>query len=156
MKKVFLAIGSNLGDREKTITMAIKKLEENVAIIVKKKSSLLVTKPYGNIDQPDFLNGVIEIETSLTPKNLLTFLMNIEEQLGRERKGHWSARTIDLDIIFYDDLIFNEDNLIIPHKDMHNRSFVLEPLREIAPDFIHPILEKTVEDLYNNLRIRKS
>lgn len=155
MNKVFLAIGSNLGEREKTIEFAINKLAENPAIIIKKKSSLLETKPYGNTAQPDFLNGIIEIETSLTPRNLLKYLMQIETLLGRTRKEHWGARTIDLDIIFYSNLVLQENDLTIPHADMQNRSFVLEPLLELAPDFIHPILQKTVIDLYNDLTLEK-
>lgn len=155
MRKVFVAVGSNLGEREKNIQTAIKKLAEHPEIIVQKKSLLLETKPYGNTKQPDFLNGVVEITTTLSPKNLLAYLMQIEKSLGRERKEHWGARTIDLDIIFYDDLVIQVDDLAIPHIDMQNRLFVLGPLLEIAPDFMHPILQKTVLDLYNNLALEK-
>jgi len=148
--KVFIAIGSNLGDRMKNIEVALKKMEDYGLRIIK-KSSIIETEPYGFKEQGKFLNGVILIETDLDPFDLLNLLLNIEKEMGRERKIRWGPRNIDLDIIFYDDLVINTDNLKIPHPDAHNRTFVMGPLSEIDPDFVHPVLNKKVKDIYLKL-----
>jgi len=148
--KAFIAIGSNLGDRMKNIEIALKKMEDYGLRIIK-KSSIIETEPYGFKEQGKFLNGVILIETDLDPFELLNLLLNIEKEMGRERKIRWGPRNIDLDIIFYDDLIINTDNLKIPHPDAHNRTFVMGPLSEIDPDFVHPVLNKKVKDIYLEL-----
>ena len=150
MHKAFIAIGSNLGDRMKNIEIALKKMEDYGLRIIK-KSSIIETEPYGFKEQGKFLNGVILIETDLDPFELLNLLLNIEKEMGRERKIRWGPRNIDLDIIFYDDLIINTDNLKIPHPDAHNRTYVMGPLSEIDPDFVHPVLNKKVKDIYLEL-----
>jgi len=104
------------------------------------------------LDQDSFLNGVAKIETNLTPEDLIKELLLIEKQLDRVRERRWGPRTIDLDIIFYDDLIINEKDLVIPHKDMENREFVLKPLCDIDENFIHPVLKKSIRELYDRLK----
>lgn len=144
---VYLAVGSNLGDKEEYIRQGIWKLQKHPQICVERVSELLVTEPYGGVAQDEFLNGAIRIKTLLTPKELLTELHQIEAEAGRERKVHWGPRTLDLDIIFYDKLVYEDDELIMPHIDMQNRYFVLKPLSEIAPNMRHPILGKTVSEM---------
>jgi dihydroneopterin aldolase/2-amino-4-hydroxy-6-hydroxymethyldihydropteridine diphosphokinase len=149
--QVFLSIGSNIGEKEAYLNQAVKELEEHPAIFVKKVSDFLVTKPYGGVEQDDFLNGCLEIETVLWPEELLDAMHKIEQHAGRTREIHWGPRTLDLDILFYDDLIMNTKDLIIPHKEIALRDFVLVPLAQIAPDFMHPVLEKTVVQLKEEL-----
>ncbi len=153
-KRVFIAIGSNLGDREENIIDAINLLIAN-GVDVKNISSIIETKPYGNVKQPDFLNCVVDAYTALPPRMLLETLKAIEKQLGRTRTIHWGPRTIDLDIIFYDELVIDTSDLKIPHPDMQNRLFVLEPLNQLAPNFVHPVLNKTVRELLVELRSKK-
>ena len=148
--RVFIAIGSNLGNTEKNILDAINDLIEE-GIDVKKVSSIIETEPYGVEEQPKFLNCVVECFTTLSPKELLTLLLDIERRLGRVRTLRWGPRTIDLDIIFYDDLVIDEPDLKIPHPDMQNRFFVLKPLSKIAGDFVHPVFKKTVKELLEDL-----
>ena len=150
--RVYLAVGSNLGDREKYIRDGIKELEKNQAVRILKASELLSTKPYGGVEQEDFLNGALEIETLLMPSEFLEELHRIEALADRKRLVHWGPRTLDLDIIFYDDWVYADKNLMIPHVDMQNRTFVLEPLCQIAPYMVHPILHKTVRQLLEELR----
>lgn len=153
-ERVFIAIGSNLGDREENIIDAINLLIAN-GVDVKNISSIIETKPYGNVKQPDFLNCVVDAYTALPPRMLLETLKAIEKQLGRTRTIHWGPRTIDLDIIFYDELVIDTPDLKIPHPDMQNRLFVLEPLNQLAPNFVHPVLNKTVRELLVELRSKK-
>ena len=141
---VYLSVGSNMGDREKYISDAMDELRKITQIKLVKTSSLMITKPYGGVSQDDFVNGAIHIRTLFNPNELLDILHRIEAKAGRERKIHWGPRTLDLDIVFYDKLIYEDDDLIIPHVDMHNRYFVLKPLSEIIPNYRHPILQKTV------------
>ena len=150
MHNVFIAIGTNLGDKEENIRQSIKKMEQNNIHIIK-KSNVYKTMPYGYKNQPVFLNCVVQAETMLSPEELLYVLLSIEKQMGRKRKIHWGPRIIDLDIIFYDNLIINSSNLKIPHPDMQNREFVLKPLCDIAPNFVHPVLHKTVKELLKEL-----
>ena len=148
----YIAYGSNLGDSRAIIADAIDKISDNPAIRLTKKSSTIITKPYGNItDQPDFHNGCIEIETYLSPEALLDYLHSIENAAGRTREIHWGPRTLDLDIILYGDMIINTESLTVPHIDMQNRIFVLKPLCEIAPYAYHPGLKKTVNSLLSAL-----
>ena len=118
---------------------------------VEKVSGFITTPPYGVTDQPDFLNGCLRMKTLYYPKELLRELNRIEKEAGRERIIHWGPRTLDLDIIFYDDLISQDDDLCIPHVEMHKRSFVLEPLEEIAPYKRHPGNGKTVRQMVEEL-----
>lgn len=141
--RAVVALGSNLGDREKYIKDAVNTLNEG-SNEVEHMSDLIETKPYGNTNQDNFLNGVLVMKTLLSPNELLQFLHNIEQMAGRERKEHWGPRTLDLDIIFYDNIIMNTETLSIPHIDMENREFVLRPLAQLMPYYRHPVFGKTV------------
>lgn len=143
----YIAMGSNMGDRKKYLDDAINSLDNLSCVRVGKTSNYIETLPYGEVVQDDFLNACIQIETLYTPKELLDCLHDIESQAGRERKIHWGPRTLDLDIIFYDDLVMSTEELIIPHVQMHLRDFVLVPLAQIAPWVRHPILGLTVAEL---------
>ena len=147
----YIALGSNIGDSEAYLKEAIDKLDHLSTSQVEKVSSFLVTAPYGVTDQPDFLNGCLKLQTLLYPEELLRELNRIEQEAGRERIIHWGPRTLDLDIIFYDDLICEEDDLCIPHIEMHKRCFVLKPLEEIAPYKRHPVTGKTVREMLGEL-----
>ena len=151
--RVYLSVGSNLGDRRAYIQGAIDALRANPQVRMGKISPLLETKPYGGVEQDDFLNGALEIETLLSPDELLEELHRIESAAGRERLVRWGPRTLDLDILFYDKLVYEDEQLIIPHIDLENRRFVLEPLCAIAPNLRHPILQKTVSGLLKELDI---
>ena len=153
MPIAFIGIGSNLGNRIENCIRAVEEISNFARITV--ISSIYETEPVDKKDQPDFTNCAIEIETSLSPFDLLTFLRSVENVIGRERIEKWGPRIIDLDIIFYDNLLIETDELIIPHPRAHLRRFVLEPLSEIAPDFIHPNLKISVSELLNNLRDMK-
>ncbi|WP_417088327.1 2-amino-4-hydroxy-6-hydroxymethyldihydropteridine diphosphokinase [Megamonas funiformis] len=153
--EAFVAFGSNLGDKEKFIDEAIEALSNLPQINIVAISDKIVTEPYGNVEQDVFLNGVMKIETLLSADELLQILQKVEEHAGRERKIHWGPRTLDLDIIFYDDDIISEDDLIVPHPDMKNRDFVLKPLMQIAPYKLHPVYRKTISDMYVELMAKK-
>lgn len=153
--EAFVAFGSNLGDKEKFIDEAIEALSNLPQINIVAISDKIVTEPYGNVEQDVFLNGVMKIETLLPADELLQILQKVEEHAGRERKIHWGPRTLDLDIIFYDDDIISEDDLIVPHPDMKNRDFVLKPLMQIAPYKLHPVYRKTISDMYADLMDKK-
>lgn len=153
--EAFVAFGSNLGDKEKFIDEAIEALSNLPQINIVAISDKIVTEPYGNVEQDVFLNGVMKIETLLSADELLQILQKVEEHAGRERKIHWGPRTLDLDIIFYDDDIISEDDLIVPHPDMKNRDFVLKPLMQIAPYKLHPVYRKTISDMYAELMAKK-
>jgi 2-amino-4-hydroxy-6-hydroxymethyldihydropteridine diphosphokinase len=146
MSTVFLGMGSNIGNREKHCQKALELLRE-YGLNVVKQSSLHETEPWGNKEQPKFLNMAVEIETSLSPRALLGVLKKIEDDMGREIADKWGPRIIDLDILLYDDIILNEMDIVIPHPYMHEREFVLRPLSEIASDKLHPVLKKRVGDL---------
>lgn len=150
----FVAIGSNMGEKESYIENGIRELAAMPEIRVEKVSDLIVTKPYGGVEQDDFVNGAIKLRTLLTPNELLDALHEVEKHANRERLVHWGPRTLDLDIIFYDDLVYEEDDLIIPHVDMANRDFVLKPLLDLCPNKRHPILGQTIAQLYGKLEVR--
>lgn len=151
LKKAYLLLGSNLGNREQYLSNAIDAINKNVGSIYL-KSSIYETEAWGKTDQPGFLNLAIAIETRLTPIQLLESVLHIEADLGRVRHEKWGARMIDIDIIFYEDQIVNDENiLIIPHPEMQNRKFVLEPLAEIAPNFIHPIFKRSILQMLKTL-----
>ncbi len=145
---VYLGLGSNVGDREEYIEQALFLLEKNSGIEVLKHSSNCETQAEGGKSQPPFLNAVVAIKTKLAPHTLLDVLQEIEAALGREREIEWGPRTMDIDILLYDKEIVSDDKLQIPHPLMHERLFVLMPLREIAPHLMHPVLEKSVEALF--------
>ena len=149
--RAFIALGSNVGDREAHLQFGIEKLNEAKGCKVVKVSSFINTKPYGNVEQDDFLNGALELETLLSPSELLCLLKGIEDKRERVRDKRWGPRTLDLDIIFFDDLIFSDEKLRVPHIDAHRRDFVLSPIAEIAPNYFHPILHKTVSELLEEL-----
>lgn len=143
----YIGLGSNLGEKRKNLLRAIQLLNQISGIKVTKKSSFYLTTPVGYIAQPDFLNAVVEIETNLTPNQLLTQLLQLEKILGRIRQKKWGPRIIDLDILLYNDKVIRQKHLIIPHPQMHRRLFVLEPLVEIAPQLRHPVLHHTMTEL---------
>lgn len=145
--KVYLGLGSNLGERRKNIEDSLTLLRENPSIEVKKVSTLIETEPEGMKKQPLFLNGVAEIETELSPLLLLKLLKSVERALGRKSARRWGPRTIDLDILLYGDLIVDNDKLKIPHPLLTERDFVLAPLKEIAPEVVHPLLGKRIRDI---------
>ena len=149
----YVALGSNLGDKEANLRKALELLEERGVEVVK-TSSFICTEPYGVTDQPQFLNGVCEVRTSLVPLALLHTLLEIEQEMGRVRLRHWGERNIDLDLLLYEDVVIDTPELKLPHPDMQNRDFVLLPLAEIAPELVHPILQKSIEEL-SNLYISK-
>ena len=150
--KVFLGLGSNLGDRKRYLDTAIEELGRDSAITIKKISSFIETEPYGPVEQPDFLNGVVEIETTLEADELLSIINDIEQEAGRERIIHWGPRTLDIDILFFDNCVINTERLTIPHPEMHKRDFVLIPMNEIAPYVYHPTLMKNVSQMLDDLR----
>ena len=143
--RVFIALGSNLGDREKNLGAAILLLSS--FILVQKISPIYETEPWGFKDQPSFLNQVLEGLTRFKPITLLKRLKSIEKKLGRKPGIRYGPRLIDLDILFYDDLILDEPGLAIPHPRLHERSFVLVPLENIAPCLVHPVLNQTIHEL---------
>lgn len=149
---VYLGIGSNLGDREGYLDYAVDQLNKDDYIKVNKVSTYIVTKPYGNVEQDDFLNGCLEIETLYDPEALLAVVNDIEKGAGRKRVIHWGPRTLDIDILLYDRDIIMEENLTVPHLEMARRAFVLEPLCEIAPYAYHPGYNRTVLELLDMLR----
>ncbi len=148
----YLGLGSNLGNREENIKNAISKLSSDPDILIEKRSSMIETKPYGNNDQPDFINSAIEIDTDLPPEKLLSKCLVVENELGRKRNEKWGSRIIDIDILFFGNHIINLQKLTVPHPDLHNREFVLRSLNEICPDFIHPVLDKSIKEIYLELK----
>ena len=151
MAIVYLSLGSNIGDRVGYVQQATSLLGacENINIV--STSSFYETEPWGMESENWFVNAVIQITTTLEPEQLLAECQRIENQLGRKRTDkniEYSDRTIDIDIIFYDNIIINTPTLTIPHKHFHRRVFMLIPMLEIAPDFVHPFFGKTVENLY--------
>lgn len=150
--RAFVAFGSNLGDREKNIQTALDSLESRQDIRLIKKSSIIETEPWGYADQDSFLNGVVEIETTLSPADLMTLLLNTEQLLKRERVIHWGPRTLDLDILFYDRLVCDDPHVTLPHPRIKDRLFVLEPMAEIAPWYIHPVSGKSMTELMEELK----
>ena len=154
MVEACIAFGSNIGNREANISTALRILKQKIKII--KTSSLFETKPMYLENQNWFLNGVVIIETEIKPKELLGVLKRIEKQMGRKEVERNGPRIIDLDILFYKNLIMNEDNLRIPHPKIQERAFVLVPLAEIEPDFVHPVYKKNIAQLLSELKYDKS
>lgn len=152
MQKIaYIALGSNIGNRQKNLEIALDKISKINTIT--KQSAIHETKPVDYHDQPKFLNMAIEIETKLSPSELLKKLQEIENKIGRTRSIKKGPRIIDLDILLYNNEIIDKPNLKIPHPAMHQRSFVLDPLSEIAPKIKHPVLNKTINELRKNRKI---
>lgn len=153
MSVAFLSLGSNKGDRLSHIQQAVNFLSQDNSIEVRATSSFYETEPWGKKDQPWFVNAVIAIRTDLSPVELLRVCQNIEATLGRNRTNeeHWGERAIDIDILFYDDLIFSNEILTIPHKYVHKRAFALVPMLEIKAGYVHPVLKKTIEEIHQEL-----
>ncbi|MGB2630852.1 MAG: 2-amino-4-hydroxy-6-hydroxymethyldihydropteridine diphosphokinase [Candidatus Omnitrophota bacterium] len=151
MAIIFAGIGSNIGDKKANLDEAIKRLEEEEEIRITAKSSFYETRPVGGPRQEDYLNGVIKIETSLSPESCLVVFKAIEKDMGRVPAGRSHPRAIDLDILFYEDLVMETGELAIPHPRLQERYFVLRGLAEIAPDAVHPVLGKTVRELYEGI-----
>lgn len=144
---VYIALGSNIGERKSYLDGAVRAFDQLADMDVVNVSSYYETAPYGMTEQDDFLNACLKLRTLLEPEELLETLHEIEQAAGRERTVHWGPRTLDLDIIFYDDRILESEDLCIPHVEMHKRKFVLEPLHEIAPYKRHPVYGKTVREM---------
>lgn len=147
-----LGLGSNLGDREQYLKTAVDQLSKDDYIKVKKVSSYIETEPYGPVDQPDFLNAAVLVETLYTAEELLMVTSDIEQDAKRERIIHWGPRTLDIDILLFDNEIISTERLTVPHKEMHLRDFVLRPADEIAPYLMHPVFMKTIHQLLEELR----
>ena len=148
LQTTYLLLGSNLGNSEEILEKAMMAIESQIGKIIL-RSKYYETAPWGVVNQPNYLNIAIAVDTLLQPADLLKQTQNIEEILGRVRKEKWGARLIDIDIIFYGNKIVEKPDLIIPHPLMQERNFVLVPLQEIAPDFVHPVFKKSIQVLYN-------
>ena len=140
--RAYIGLGSNMGDREEYLKQAIIAIDSLEDVRVCQQASIRETEPYGYLDQDPFLNTVISLETLLEPEELLAKMMQIEKEAGRTREIHWGPRTLDLDILLYDDQVLTSPDLIIPHPGIEKRSFVLDPLCEIVPYEVHPLLKK--------------
>lgn len=150
--EVILSIGSNVGDKKGFLDMAVATLENDDNCKDLAVSRYMESKPYGGVDQDDFLNGAIKLFTIYSPYELLTVINEIEAVAGRERRVHWGPRTLDIDIVLYDDLVISDEKLVIPHFDMCNREFVLRPVAELVPHKLHPVSKKTMQELYKELK----
>jgi 2-amino-4-hydroxy-6-hydroxymethyldihydropteridine diphosphokinase len=155
--RAFIGLGSNIEPRLDYLRAAMNALAE-LGVVVS-VSGIYETAPVGGVPQNDFLNAVVELSTTLDPINLVQHLKAIESQIGRIERPRWHEREIDLDLIFYGDTIMRIPGLTIPHPELHNRAFVLVPMMEIVPNFVHPVFERTVSDLFNSveaLDVRKT
>jgi 2-amino-4-hydroxy-6-hydroxymethyldihydropteridine diphosphokinase len=146
MNKVFLLIGGNMGDRLQNLHQAIALLSAACGPVIQ-QSAVYETAAWGKTDQAAFLNQALVLSTSLTPQELITTILSVEEKMGRLRMEKNGPRVIDIDIIFYNEVVMHEPHLTIPHPQLQNRRFVLVPLNEIAPGYVHPVLHKTVTEL---------
>jgi 2-amino-4-hydroxy-6-hydroxymethyldihydropteridine diphosphokinase len=151
MSKVLVGVGSNLGDREFLIRKAVEAMRDLPRTLVVRVSSLYDTDPVGEVDQPAFLNAVVWLETTLLPRELLWQLLLIEKRMGRVRSQRWGPRPIDLDLLFYDDRTIEEPDLTVPHPEATSRAFVLMPLLELDPEFVHPITGESIKKLIKRL-----
>ncbi len=148
----YLGLGTNLGDKQGYITKAIQKISSLENVETLRTSKVITTLPFGKIDQPDFLNCVIKVKTSLKPEVLMQKCFDIENQLGRVKEEKWGPRTIDIDMLFYEDMVIKTKLLVLPHPELHKREFVLTSLNELCPDFIHPVLKKTIKNIFLELK----
>ncbi|MFW6456837.1 MAG: 2-amino-4-hydroxy-6-hydroxymethyldihydropteridine diphosphokinase [Planctomycetota bacterium] len=147
----YIGLGSNIGNRQKTLDDALESLDNRPNINVMTASSYIETNPVGGPPQGSYLNAAAELNTSLAPEDLLKALHDVEQEFGRTREQHWGPRTLDLDLLLYEQKVLKTDTLLLPHPRMHNRWFVLMPLNEIAPNAIHPVLDKSVRDMLNDV-----
>lgn len=145
--RTYIALGSNMGDKLMYLENAVEAIKNDVSCRLLRISDIILTEPYGPVEQEDFLNGCIMVDTLYTPSELLRFLQKLENDANRTREVHWGPRTLDLDILLYDDLVTEDDELVIPHPEMHKRAFVLEPLNQIAPNVVHPLLKQRIRDM---------
>ncbi|MFN0047668.1 MAG: 2-amino-4-hydroxy-6-hydroxymethyldihydropteridine diphosphokinase [Cytophagales bacterium] len=145
-QEAYLGLGSNLGDKKENIEKACNLISSEISQIIG-FSSFYQTEPWGNSDQAEYLNRVVRIFTDLEPGYLLAQLHKIEDQLGRIRDEKWGARTIDIDLLYYGHFVIDRDDLIIPHPELIERNFVLEPLTEMAPNYLHPVFQLTNREL---------
>ena len=150
-QRAFVALGSNMGDKEANLKEAIEKMQAK-GIRILKESSILTTEPWGGVEQDCFANQIVEVETWLPAPVLLETLLTIESEMGRVREVHWGPRLIDLDLLFVEDQVVYTDDLILPHPYVSERLFVLESLQEIAPYFVHPTLKQPIRNLYDDLK----
>lgn len=151
-RRTYIACGSNMGDREIYLNNAVESFRKDHKCNIVRVSEWMETTAYGGVEQADFLNGVIALDTIYTPEELLERIHEIEKSQGRERLAHWGPRTLDLDILLYEGCVMDTPELTIPHKDMANRDFVLKPLMQIAPYERHPVLDKSVLQMYEDVR----
>jgi 2-amino-4-hydroxy-6-hydroxymethyldihydropteridine diphosphokinase len=157
MSRVFIGIGSNQGDRFMLISQAVKLLSAVGGMQVTRLATIIETEPVGGPPQPPFLNTVVEADTARTPQELLAALKDIERRLGRTSSSvRWAPRPIDLDLLLYDDRIINDADLVIPHPRLHERGFVLEPLAQLSPELIHPVLKEPIAALRDRATVRLS
>lgn len=154
--RVYLSLGSNIGNKRKNLLEAIRKIGELENIEVVKSSTILETEPFGYLEQDNFLNACLEVKTLMTAQEFLKEILQIELDMGRVREIKWGPRIIDIDILFYDKEIIEEDNLAVPHPWICEREFVLDPLSEIAPNYIHPLEKKTITMLARKLKEREA
>ncbi|STO31962.1 Bifunctional folate synthesis protein [Fusobacterium necrogenes] len=150
--KIYLSLGSNMGDKQANLLEAIKRIGNLESTEIVKSSRMLETEPFGYLEQDNFLNACLEIKTLMTAQEFLKEILQIELDMGRVRELKWGPRIIDIDILFYDKEIIEEDNLVVPHPWICEREFVLEPLAEIAPNYIHPLEKKTISILDKKLK----
>ena len=154
--RVYLSLGSNIGNKRKNLLEAIRKIGELENTEVVKSSTILETEPFGYLEQDNFLNACLEVKTLMTAQEFLKEILQIELDMGRVREIKWGPRIIDIDILFYDKEIIEEDNLAVPHPWICEREFVLDPLSEIAPNYIHPLEKKTITMLARKLKQREA
>lgn len=147
----YVALGSNVGDSKATLQGAIDALDSHSLCAVTDSATIIETEPWGKTDQANFYNSVLALKTLLSPKQLMTLLLSIEKTYGREREVKWGPRTLDLDLLLYDDLVTDDPYVTIPHPLMEDRGFVLKPLTEIAPNVVHPILKQRIFKLNEQL-----
>jgi len=153
VNKVFLGLGANVGDRKSNINLAIKLLQEKVKDI--KVAPMYESRPVGHKNQANFLNTALMGTTDLSPLELLNFVKQIEKNVGRIKRFRWGPREIDIDILFYESSIYHDDSIQIPHPRLHERDFVLKPLLELEPEFIHPVFKESLSVLYSKLETKE-
>jgi len=151
MQKIYLGLGTNLGNRQTHLKKALYYIERLLGTIIA-TSNIYETQPWGVSEQPNFLNMVVEVQSCQSPQNTLSTILTIEQFIGRVRLNKWGSRAIDIDLLFYGEEVINEPNLKIPHPYIPQRNFVLVPLKEIAEDLLHPVLKVSIHELYTNCK----